>query len=46
MTFEGYGSVISNHQSFVDILAHHYIRLPCHVAKEGTKKIPIVGAIT
>jgi len=46
MTYEGYGTVISNHQSYVDILAHKYWRMPCHVAKEGTKKIPFVGKIT
>lgn len=46
MTFEGYGSVISNHQSFVDILVHQHMRMPCHVAKEGTKKLPFVGPIT
>ena len=30
----------------MDILAHEAMRLPCHVAKEATKHIPIIGKIT
>ena len=44
-TFEGYGTVISNHQTWVDIPLHQYIRIPSHVAKEGTKLLPFIGTI-
>lgn len=37
-------AVISNHQTWFDILVHMYFQMPSHVAKEGTKNIPAVGA--
>jgi len=29
----------------MDILVHMYVRIPSHVAKEGTKKLPFVGTV-
>jgi hypothetical protein len=36
-------AIISNHQSWYDILVHMYHQMPSHVAKEATKNIPLVG---
>ena len=39
------GSVVANHQSWLDILVHMYRQLPSHVAKAATTKIPFVGIV-
>lgn len=36
-------TIISNHQSFYDILVHMFFQMPSHVASSGTKNIPCVG---
>ena len=39
------GSIVANHQSWIDILVHMYRQLPSHVAKAATTKIPFVGIV-
>jgi 1-acyl-sn-glycerol-3-phosphate acyltransferase len=39
------GSVVANHQSWIDIMVHMYRQLPSHVAKAATTKIPVVGIV-
>ena len=36
-------AIISNHQSWTDIMFNMYFQSPSHVAKEATKRIPFVG---
>lgn len=36
-------AIVSNHQSWLDIMINMFYQSPSHVAKEGTKKIPFVG---
>lgn len=43
MTFERPGSIISNHQCWVDIMVHMYRQPPCHVSKASVRKVPFIG---
>ena len=39
------GSIVSNHQSWVDIMVHMYRQPPSHVSKASVKDIPFIGHI-
>ena len=39
------GSVVCNHQSWVDIKMNMYRQAPSHIAKMDTLKIPIIGSL-
>lgn len=44
-SYERPGSIVSNHQCWLDIMMHMYRQPPSHVAKAAVKKIPFVGFI-
>ena len=39
------GTIISNHQCFLDIITHMYRQPPSHCSKAGVRQIPFVGHI-
>ena len=39
------GSIISNHQSWMDIIAHMWRQPPSHVSKESVRRVPFIGHI-
>ena len=43
--YERPGTVISNHQSFMDIICHMYCQPPSHVSKASVLNIPFVGPL-
>ena len=42
-SYDNPGTIISNHQSFLDIICHMYRQPPSHVSKAAVRKIPFVG---
>ena len=46
IVWDGQGSVISNHTSFMDIMVHTRVRIPAHICKKATLQIPWVGSGT
>ena len=44
-TYERPGTIVSNHQCWLDIMMHMYRQPPSHVSKASVKKIPFVGYI-
>jgi hypothetical protein len=43
LTFENPSTVVSNHQSMMDVVVHTLRQAPSHVAKASTRKLPILG---
>ena len=43
--YERPGSIVSNHQCWLDIMMHMYRQPPSHVSKAAVKKVPFVGHI-
>ena len=39
------GTIVSNHQCFMDIIIHMYRQPPSHISKAGVRMIPFVGHI-
>ena len=44
-SFENPGSIVANHQCFLDVILQMMRQEPSHVSKEGVKKIPWIGPI-
>lgn len=44
-TFDKPGTIVSNHQSFLDIITHMTRQPPSHCSKAGVRKFPFVGPI-
>lgn len=44
-TYDNAGSIISNHQSYLDILVHMLRQEPSYVAKASIKNVPFVGPV-
>jgi 1-acyl-sn-glycerol-3-phosphate acyltransferase len=44
-TNERPGSIVSNHQSWVDIIMHMYRQPPSHVAKASIRNVPFIGHV-
>ena len=40
------GSIVANHQSWIDILVHMYRQIPSHTAKTATLYLPFIGYIS
>lgn len=45
LTYDKPGTIISNHQCWLDIMIHMYRQPPCHVSKASVKKVPFIGHI-
>lgn len=39
------GTIITNHQSWLDIMAHMYRQPPSHVSKDSVRRVPFIGHI-
>ena len=46
ITYGKAGSVVANHQSWIDIMVHMYRQIPSHTAKAATLKIPFIGLLS
>ncbi|KAG6406403.1 hypothetical protein SASPL_134003 [Salvia splendens] len=43
---EGYGAIVSNHVSYLDILYHMSSSFPSFVAKRSVAKLPLIGLVS
>ena len=44
-SYDNPGSIVSNHQAWLDIMMHMNRQPPSHVAKASIKKVPFIGYI-